>query len=108
MKQTKQAPWWRPLALSLALLLLLLAILWATAGNALLGTREQQLEQAQQAVMRAVVTCYAVEGIYPPNLEYLYENYGLAVDTTRFFMDYEVFASNVLPQVTVYESGWYQ
>jgi hypothetical protein len=47
------------------------------------------------------VHCYAAEGIYPPDLEYLQENYGLQVDTDNFVVDYRPFASNLMPDITV-------
>ena len=36
----------------------------------------------QLAVQQSALQCYTVEGAYPPNLEYLEENYGLRVNTT--------------------------
>ena len=57
------------------------------------------------AIRRAAVTCYAVEGKYPPSLEYLSENYGVHVDETRYAVFYDVFAENVMPTVTVAAIG---
>lgn len=57
------------------------------------------------AIRRAVVTCYAVEGKYPPNFAYLTENYGVRVDETRYAVYYDVFAENVMPTVTVTALG---
>lgn len=57
------------------------------------------------AIRRAVVTCYAVEGKYPPSLDYLSENYGVRVDETRYAVFYDVFAENVMPTVTVAAIG---
>ena len=52
---------------------------------------------------RAAVACYAAEGIYPPTLEYLEEHYGVQVDRERYTVVYDVFASNLMPDVTVLE-----
>ena len=55
----------------------------------------------RQAVRDALVTCYAVEGSYPADVEYLKENYGLAYDGERYIVDCDAFASNVMPEVRV-------
>lgn len=63
----------------------------------------QNLELTRQAVRRAAVQCYANEGIYPPDLTYLQENYGLTVNTDKFYVEYDGFASNIMPTIEVYE-----
>lgn len=63
--------------------------------------RAEQLHSVQLAVQRAVVHCYALEGSYPPSLQYLQQNYGLVLDTKRYIYDYSVFAPNVPPEVHV-------
>ena len=55
----------------------------------------------REAVERSARQCYAVEGIYPPNLQYLQDHYGLQVNTKDFYVRYEAFASNLPPQVIV-------
>ncbi len=65
----------------------------------------RQLQEGQntleEAIRRAAVTCYASEGIYPPTLEYLEKYYGLQVDTQRYTVYYEIFADNLMPDITV-------
>lgn len=63
---------------------------------------EKQLNQVKDTVMNSVVQCYALEGAYPPDLEYLQENYGLQLDTNRYLYHYDRFASNILPNVQVF------
>ena len=67
------------------------------------GRRNEAKEQLEQAVRRAAVACYAAEGFYPPTLEYLEEHYGVQVDRERYTVVYDVFASNLMPDVTVLE-----
>ena len=55
----------------------------------------------REAVRRSALQCYAVEGVYPPNLRYLEENYGLQVNTEDYYISYEAFASNLPPTVKV-------
>ena len=45
--------------------------------------------------------CYAAEGVYPPDLQYLKDHYGLTYDETEFLVDYEAYGSNLMPEVTV-------
>ena len=60
--------------------------------------------QLENALHRAAVTCYAVEGIYPPNLEYLQEHYGIQINETQYTVMYDAFASNLMPDITVLEN----
>ena len=65
------------------------------------STLERQQESLVNAVHRDIVQCYAIEGVYPPDLDYLKEHYGLTWDPNTFFVDYEPIASNLYPDVTV-------
>lgn len=62
-----------------------------------------QPEEIRKALLDACIQCYALEGSYPPSLDYLKEHYGVIMDKDEYFYYYEVFASNVLPDVEVYE-----
>ena len=57
--------------------------------------------QLEKAISNAAVSCYAIEGSYPPSVEYLVEHYGIQIDTKRFTVKYELFASNLMPDITV-------
>ena len=37
-----------------------------------------------KAIRQASVQCYAIEGLYPPSVEYLEENYGIQIDRERY------------------------
>ena len=68
------------------------------------GRQSEGREQLETAVRRGAVACYAAEGAYPPNLEYLEEHYGIQVDRERYTVIYDVIASNLMPDVTVLEN----
>jgi len=94
---------------TLAVTLILLALLLSGAVM-LLDYVESTSEEAQIALVRdairnAVLTCYAVEGAYPQDVEYLVENYGLAYDSDRFLIRYDAFASNIFPDIRVIVKG---
>ena len=61
-------------------------------------------EQLEQVLHKTAAACYAAEGIYPPDLEYLEEHYGIQVDRDRYTVMYDVFASNLMPDITVLET----
>lgn len=67
--------------------------------------REESRAAIRDAVVRAAVECYTVEGAYPATLEYLEENYGLTVNRRDFLVSYEIFASNQMPDVRVLVRG---
>lgn len=58
----------------------------------------------KKAITRASVECYAIEGRYPPSVEYLTENYGIQIDGERYHVFYSGFASNIMPEITVMEA----
>jgi len=72
--------------------------LTATSGG-------QETQLVYDAVKNATLTCYAVEGTYPESLEYLREHYKLAYNTERFVVEFDSFASNLMPTITVRERG---
>lgn len=66
---------------------------------------EQETQLVYDAVKNATLTCYAVEGTYPESLDYLREHYKLAYNSERFVVEYDAFASNLMPTITVRERG---
>lgn len=75
--------------------------LWLTALDA--RQREAGRLQLETALRRSAAACYAAEGFYPPDIQYLEEHYGLQVDESRYRVFYEVFAPNLMPEITVLE-----
>ncbi|MCR5155335.1 MAG: hypothetical protein K6C96_01470 [Butyrivibrio sp.] len=65
------------------------------------GQIEKQQESLESAIARDIVQCYAIEGQYPPTLEYMEEHYGLIYDKDTFFVDYQPIAANLYPDYTV-------
>lgn len=70
-------------------------------GSVSESTLSKQQESLETALERSISQCYAVEGSYPPSLEHLKQHYGLLYDEDSFFIDYEYYGSNLLPEVTV-------
>ena len=87
--------------LSMAAMLVLIGAfamaVYHVSGKA--GARED--EALKKAVVRATVQCYAIEGRYPPSVEYLEENYGIDINRKKYNVFYDGFASNVMPEITI-------
>lgn len=64
---------------------------------------EQGIKLTREAAIRTAVECYAIEGIYPPNVQYMEDNYNLSYDKTKYYIHYDAFASNIMPTIEVYE-----
>lgn len=78
---------------------------FATALNSLdQGRAEEDMRQLEETLRRGCVACYAAEGVYPPDLDYLKEHYGLQVDEARYTVRYSAFAENLMPDITVLEN----
>lgn len=88
---------------TLAVLIVVLLSFSAAVHRLREGGGEEGRLRLEESIRRAAVTCYAVEGIYPPNLAYLQDHYGIQVDEERYDVFYEVFGSNLVPEITVLE-----
>lgn len=92
---------WFPVLCVGILLFFVVAVSGLKDGN---GTEEK--EQLEEAIRRSVITCYAAEGVYPPDFAYVKEKYGIMVDESRYFVVYDVFAENLMPDITVLERDY--
>ena len=73
---------------------------WAVSS----GNRNLQAESAkalEETITGSARQCYIVEGVYPADLTYLEENYGLQINKNDYFVTYNAFAQNLPPTVKV-------
>ena len=87
-------------ALMLALLLTL-ALLFVFFGRSGRDISEEGAAAIRETVRRGALQCYVVEGVFPPDLDYLRENYGLQINTEEYYVVYDCFASNLPPSIRV-------
>ena len=80
---------------------LVLALFSTALSNIGSETAIEDKIQLEKALASAAVSCYAIEGSYPPSVEYLVENYGIHINEKRFTVKYEDHASNLMPDITV-------
>ena len=79
-----------------------MVVIFATSVSVLDGDRQKEGKQQLEEVLRkTAVACYASEGFYPPDLEYMRQNYGLRYDEAQYVIYYNIFASNLMPDITV-------
>ena len=102
MKKRKYTSW---ISLVLGVALFAAIAVWMVQGvrDAARLSDEEGLRLAQEAIERAVISCYSLEGVYPATYEDLKAKSGLAVDEEKYIVLYEIFASNIRPSVTVME-----
>ena len=100
-RKYRSAAGWLPTVLGLALFAVV--AVWMVSGvrEAAEVSDREGLRMAEEAINRAVVSCYALEGVYPANYEDLKAKSGLVIDEEKYKVFYEIFASNIMPSVTV-------
>ncbi len=81
--------------------LVIAGIIAAIACNSGKDIGDESAAAITEAVKRSALQCYVVEGIYPPDLTYLEENYGLQINTQDYYVTYNAFASNLPPDIIV-------
>ena len=87
----------------LVLVIVLAAIIaaWSLVSGSGSDMTEEGAAAIKDTVQRSALQCYVVEGIYPPDLKYLEDHYGLQVNTDEFYVTYDAYASNQPPTVSV-------
>ena len=100
-RKTKTSRFWLPMVFTAVILSALLLWFFPAVNHLSEGQHEEGRAQLEMALRRATVACYATEGIYPPTLDYLKEHYGIQIDKSRYSVFYEIFADNLMPEITV-------
>ncbi|SFQ36214.1 hypothetical protein SAMN02910358_01768 [Lachnospiraceae bacterium XBB1006] len=83
------------------LMVVAIAFLLGALGNMESGQEEEKQKQVEDTIKKAVVNCYATEGVYPATLRYVEKYYGLQIDHERYDVFYDIFADNIMPEITV-------
>ena len=91
--------------LKLAAIVAMIAVMVMVFGRVGSVEGREENETVREAVKNAALTCYAVEGMYPDDLNYLIEHYNLSYNKDRYIVYYEPLASNVIPSIKVVERG---
>ncbi|MDO4582438.1 MAG: hypothetical protein Q4B96_07660 [Bacillota bacterium] len=97
----KPLSWLRANLFAILFFLLIAGSFGYALNSAAADSQAEGLRLAEDSLRRAVITCYAVEGRYPASYEYIRDNYGVRIDESKYFVDYEVFATNIMPTLTI-------
>ncbi len=87
--------------LSVAIILLTFFLFFNGLRNVSAEASAQGKKKLEEAIRRTAVACYAAEGAFPPDIEYLVEHYGLSVDESKYIVHYDIFSENLMPDITV-------
>jgi len=90
-----------PYIVFLGLFVLVLHFVLTGLAEASSASDAEGMRIAEESIRRAIINCYASEGIYPPTFQYLIDYYGIRIDEKKFIVHYEIFAENIMPEVTV-------
>jgi hypothetical protein len=87
--------------LPIALFLIALA-LFVLAVSKIAGKSENEgMHLTEESIRRAAVQCYALEGVYPADFEYLKDHYAVRPDESKYIIYYTYTASNLMPEIDV-------
>lgn len=103
LKMTKRQKGGRLMLFSVILFILAAVWLIISAKNADSAAEKSRSESLYRTVSHSAALCYSIEGEYPPDLEYLEENYGVKINHDRYIVHYEYFGANIRPTITIAE-----
>jgi hypothetical protein len=101
MKRKKDWRFGAGIAASLAAFAVVIGLFVTGVTGMLHRAESEGAETLRKGIARACVQCYAIEGRYPPSVDYLTEHYGIQIDSDRYYVFYEGFASNLMPTIMV-------
>ena len=89
------------IVIPIVLCLAMLAILFAGIYKFNEISVEQDRQLTYSAIRKATIQCYADEGRYPSDVDYLVEHYNVRIDYDTFRVSYDCAAANVSPNIAV-------
>ena len=87
--------------LSIVFFIVIFGLFLGGVKSAETNSASEEKRVLEESINKAVVSCYALEGAYPDSIEHLEENYGLVYDKDKYRIMYSVFASNLMPEISV-------
>ncbi|MDD6187314.1 MAG: hypothetical protein PUB11_04585 [Oscillospiraceae bacterium] len=87
--------------ISLLSVFLLISVMCVYSDKMNAAMKESQKENLTVAVNRAVTNYYAINGVYPENIESIAEQYGIHYDESEYSVKYMLYASNIYPDITI-------
>lgn len=89
--------------IAVAVSIMIIAVISSSLARIEERSRQAGLETAKRAVSSAALQCYALEGSYPTDLNYLADNYGLQLQEEKYVYLYQSFGGTLKPVIEVIE-----
>ncbi|MCL2627778.1 MAG: hypothetical protein FWD44_03660 [Oscillospiraceae bacterium] len=86
-----------PVLFTLAVVLMIVYAINETGES----SKQEGARILEDSIRRAVITAYALEGLYPSTIEHIEQNFGVFIDRERFIVHYMAFGSNMMPDIVV-------
>ena len=86
--------------ITILILIVVIFVSFQSIDNISLSSKDRS-DSIKKVILKSAVQCYALEGSYPPNIEYLTENYGLIIDESQYFYFYDPNGANIAPNIEV-------
>ena len=86
---------------TVVILAVVIAFFGAAVGKASAKADASSAATLAKAIRKAAVQCYAIEGFYPPGVDYLVDHYGIIIDYSKFNIEYRCFSGNNVPSIKV-------
>jgi hypothetical protein len=87
--------------ITVLLFIAVVSVVLMAVGNLSRESEEESLQAMERAVLRSATQCYALEGRYPPSVDYLRRHYGLVLHEEKYIYHYVKAADNILPDIQV-------
>ncbi len=95
-KVFKSSPFWS-ICIFVAFVIMMLSLVQTFSTT----VSDEQISLLENAVRRSAIQCYVIEGSYPPDVQYLVDNYGLYYDE-NYIVHYQNQGGNLLPEIDVF------
>jgi len=82
----------------------IIAVMVLLLGSTDQMTQSEQTRALSRALRNAAISCYSIEGRYPDTLQKIVRDYGIILDD-KYFIHYDVFADNIMPDIIVELKG---
>jgi hypothetical protein len=89
------------LLITIALFAAIAVFAFVVLDRAAASSEEEALNAVRESITRAILSCYAYEGVYPDSIEYLEQHYNLIIDRDRYLIFYSKIGDNLMPNIQV-------
>ncbi len=85
-------------------IILVIIMLISNSSNLSENNKNITRQAAYSIIKKTIMQCYASEGSYPNDLKYLEDHYGLILDKKNFIYEYNIFSSNIMPEIIIHDN----